>query len=67
MKNDFCELFKFYYEFLKPAYSLVSAKNNILPVEILNEIHAAFDHLNRAYNNSEAPDACSVDAKGHLV
>lgn len=51
------ELIQFYYTFVKPLYSAVQLTNK-LPVEVLFEINAAFDHLTRiwAYGEPE-PDA----------
>ena len=49
------DLYKFYYEFVKPLYSSVQVENE-LPIETLFEINAAFDHVSRHwfYGDSEA-------------
>ena len=41
------ELYKFYNDNTKIIYADVEARNNSLPVELLFEINAAFDHLKR--------------------
>lgn len=49
------ELVVFYYTFVKPLYASVQTTNT-LPIEVLFEINAAFDHLTRhwAYGENEA-------------
>lgn len=39
------EIFQFYADEVKPALAKAQVSENALPVELLNEIHAAFDHL----------------------
>lgn len=60
------DVFIFYRDFVKPLYCDIEARDNILPVELLFEIHAAFDHLRRFYADGEC-EAISVEkAFGHL-
>ncbi len=61
--KDIKELFDFYYLHVKPLYASVQATNN-LPLEVLTEINAAFDHLSRIYQygadeQHEVKKACS--------
>lgn len=53
------QLFKFYYDFVKPLYSSVQT-DNVLPDETLFEINAAFDHLSRHWYYGE-PEETSVE------
>ena len=39
------DVYKFYNEKVKIIYSEIEARNNVLPIELLFEIHSAFDHL----------------------
>ena len=41
------EIFEFYEQYVKPIYSEIEAKRNNIPVELLFETYAAFDHLKR--------------------
>lgn len=41
------DVYKFYNEKVKIIYSEIEARNNVLPIELLFEIHSAFDHLKR--------------------
>ena len=43
------DVFQFYNDYVKILYSEIEARNNTLPVELLFEIHSAFDHLKRIY------------------
>lgn len=43
------ELFRFYTYRVKPIYAEIEARNNLLPVELLLEVFAAFDHIKRFY------------------
>jgi len=61
------DVFTFYTEILKPQYCLIEAKDNTLPVEILFEIHAAFDHIKRIYYNGEPEDTVCHHVKSHLA
>jgi hypothetical protein len=49
------KLFLFYRDVVKQAYAAISARNQ-LPVEVLFEIHAAFDHLSRIYTYGESKE-----------
>ncbi len=60
------EVFVFYQDFVKPLYCEIEARNNSLPVELLFEIHAAFDHLKRSYVNEEDPKISADKAISHL-
>lgn len=42
------DVFVFYRDYVKPLYTEIEARDNTLPIELLFEIHAAFDHLRRA-------------------
>ena len=61
------DVFQFYDDSLKPLYSETEARDNSLPVEVLFEIHSAFDHLKRFYVSSEEEAACCRKAYGHLI
>ena len=39
------EVYKFYNEKVKIIYSEIEARNNVLPIELLFEIHSAFDQF----------------------
>lgn len=60
------DIYEFYNEKVKILYSDVEARNNTLPVELLFEIVAAFDHLKRIYVNNETEEQCSLKAYSHL-
>jgi len=63
--KDLRELFRFYYDYVKPLYAAVSAEN-VMPQEVLFEINAAFDHVSRHWEHGE-PEADMVkQAYGHL-
>jgi hypothetical protein len=59
------ELYKFYYDVVKPLYSAVQV-DNVLPTETLFELNAAFDHLSRHWFYGEAEDASVEKAYSHL-
>jgi hypothetical protein len=59
-------VFYFYEKYVKPIYSEIEAKRNNIPVELLFETYAAFDHLKRFYLNSEDENEASSKAIGHL-
>jgi len=59
------EVFTLYNEYLKPLYCEVEA-NNKLPMEVLFEIHAAFDHLKRIYIDKENESRCCEKACSHI-
>ena len=63
---DTKNVFGFYHEYVKPLYCEIEAKNNALPVELLFEIHAAFDHLKRIYVEQEGREECCKKAISHL-
>lgn len=61
------DVYQFYDDNLKPLYSETEARDNTLPVEVLFEVHSAFDHLKRFYVTGEAEADCCRKAYGHLV
>jgi hypothetical protein len=60
------EVFVFFQEYVKPLYCEIEAKNNTLPVELLFEIHASFDHLKRFYVGEEEEAISCSKAISHL-
>ena len=60
------EVYEFYNEKVKIIYSEIEARNNTLPVELLFEIHSAFDHLKRIHVDNEPEDHCAEKAFSHL-
>jgi len=51
---------------VKILYSEIEARNNTLPVELLFEIHSAFDHLKRIHVDNEPETSCAEKAFSHL-
>ena len=60
------DVYVFYNEKVKIIYSEIEARNNTLPVELLFEIHSAFDHLKRIHVDGEPEDRCAEKAFSHL-
>jgi len=60
------EIYSFYNEKVKILYSEIEARNNTLPVELLFEIHSAFDHLKRFHVDGEQESDCADKAFSHL-
>jgi hypothetical protein len=60
------EVYSFYNEKVKILYSEIEARNNSLPVELLFEIHSAFDHLKRIHIDDEPETECAEKAFSHL-
>lgn len=60
------DIYRFYNEKVKIIYAEVEARDNTLPVELLFEIHAAFDHLKRIHIDGEAEMAACEKAYSHL-
>ncbi len=60
------DTFSFYNELIKPLYSEIEAEGNDLPIELLFEIHAAFDHLKRFYLDEESEKESCEKAISHL-
>ena len=60
------DVYLFYNDKVKILYSEIEARNNSLPIELLFEIHAAFDHLKRIYVDGEPEAACAEKAYSHL-
>jgi len=60
------DVYSFYNEKVKILYSEIEARENTLPVELLFEIHSAFDHLKRFHVDDESEDRCAEKAFSHL-
>lgn len=60
------DVYALYQEIIKPLYCEIEAQGNQLPVELLFEIHAAFDHLKRFYLDGMTEDECCHKAVSHL-
>lgn len=60
------DAFEFYREYVKPLYCEIEARDNTLPVELLFEIHAAFDHLRRYFVDGENEATAVHKAISHL-
>jgi hypothetical protein len=60
------DIYQFYNEKVKILYSEIEARNNSLPVELLFEIHSAFDHLKRIHVDGEPENLCAEKAFSHL-
>ena len=60
------DVYQFYTEKIKILYSEIEAQNNILPIELLFEILAAFDHLKRFHIDNESEENCAAKAYSHL-
>jgi len=60
------DVYSFYNEKVKILYSEIEARNNTLPVELLFEIHSAFDHLKRFHIDDEQEELCAEKAFSHL-
>lgn len=60
------DVYKFYNEQVKLIYSEIEARNNTLPVELLFEIHSAFDHLKRFHIDNQSESECCEKAFSHL-
>jgi hypothetical protein len=60
------EVYRFYNEKVKLLYSEIEARENTLPVELLFEIHSAFDHLKRFHVDGEPENLCAEKAFSHL-
>lgn len=63
--TDLAGLFAFYKRELKPLYSDLSADCEP-PLEILLEVHAAFDHISRKWTEGETEQQVVSTAVGHL-
>jgi hypothetical protein len=60
------EVYEFYQEFVKPIYSEIEARWNDIPVELLFETYASFDHVKRYYIDEEDEHTASMKALSHL-
>ncbi|HED38388.1 MAG TPA: hypothetical protein ENI76_09140 [Ignavibacteria bacterium] len=60
------DVYIFYNEYIKPIYSEVEARDNQLPIELLFEVHAAFDHLKRFYLQEDQESYACDKALSHL-
>ncbi len=60
------ELYQFYNKYVKLVYSEIEARGNELPVELLFEIHSAFDHLKRYHLGEDSEEEAVGKAYSHL-
>jgi len=60
------EVLQFYQNFVKPIYSEIEAKDNKIPIELLFETYASFDHIKRFYIDNEDETISSLKAISHL-
>ena len=60
------DIYNFYNDKVKILYSEIEARENTLPVELLFEIHSAFDHLKRFHIDGEPESLCVERAFSHL-
>lgn len=60
------QVYEFYQEFVKPIYSEIEARWNDIPVELLFETYAVFDHLKRYHLGEEVESECAAKALSHL-
>ena len=60
------EVYEFYNDKVKVAYSEIEARDNNLPVELLFEIHSALDHLKRFHLDEETEEESAEKAYSHL-
>ena len=60
------EVYQFYQDFVKPIYSEIEAKDNQIPIELLFETYASFDHIKRFYIDNEDETIASNKAISHL-
>ncbi len=60
------EVYLFYQEFVKPIYAEIEARWNDIPVELLFETYATFDHIKRFYLEEEDESIASSKALSHL-
>jgi len=65
-EHNIKSVFEFYKDRIKPIYAGVVAEDNTLPVELLFEIHAAFDHIARFFARGEPESICAEKAYAHL-
>ena len=54
--SDFASIYKDYNEVIKPLIASIEAKEERLPVPILNEIRAVNDHIARCYSDGATDD-----------
>lgn len=60
------DVYSFYQEFVKPIYSEIEARWNDIPVELLFESYAAFDHLKRFHLGEGSEVESCTKALSHL-
>ncbi|MDR1292484.1 MAG: hypothetical protein LBJ91_03695 [Clostridiales Family XIII bacterium] len=60
------DVYEFYNNTTKIVYVDIEARGNIAPVELLFEIHAAFDHLKRFHLGEKTEDEACQKALIHL-
>ncbi len=63
--KSFPELFEFYYEDFKPLYGHVQSLNE-LPLGMLFEVNAAFDHLSRHWHYKQDEEEVVNSVSAHL-
>jgi len=60
------EVYQLYHDIVKPLYCEIEAQANDIPVELLFETYAAFDHLKRIYIECDQEPDCCKKAMSHL-
>ncbi len=60
------DVYIFYNERVKVAYSEIEARGNALPIELLFEINSAFDHLKRYHVDGQSEEEAAQKAYAHL-
>ncbi|MBB5022851.1 hypothetical protein [Desulfurispira natronophila] len=60
------DVYRFYQDYIKPIYSEIEARQNDIPVELLFETYASFDHIKRYYLDGEDEHTASIKAISHL-
>ncbi len=60
------DVYVFYNERVKVAYSEIEARGNALPIELLFEINSAFDHLKRYHVDGQSEEEAAQKAYAHL-
>ena len=63
--NSFGDLFELYYDRYKPLYSYIQTFNE-MPVELVFEVAAAWDHVSRHWKYEEADAECIDKAGRHI-
>src|SRR5687767_11244977 len=63
--SNFRELFSFYHNYVKLLYSDIQSQA-VLPIEVLHELNAAFDHLSRHWTLNESEASATAAVFSHL-